>query len=759
MKHTSSRGALPSLHKTKPMVLLTVGLVAVSVLLQAQVLTLPFPWLQVISCALALFLLPGYLFARVVLGAESSDPLELLGISFVLGLVLQILLATVLPLLRGTLDMLIAASIGMQLVLAALAVWRGSRGGQRASVFAESLRSLGRVNLLVLVLFVVVLVLVIRAQFPAIVHESGDSWVYLQVVRRYLDMPHLDPTDPLLGNEIHPRLLLTGWLALEALISRISSVDPLSLHSIYLPPILVLASFLSLYSLAKGLFGTSEGGMVACLVQAVYVFSGFLSEASEGVPGAMRGIGFSVLRRMAEDKTLCWQILLPILILWAVRFLSTGSRGHWVAWVLAAAAVTVVHPTGWVYLVLSVGSFLLVHMILGPGRRKWLRALAVVVPVVALSVVPVAQQIMAAAKLPMYFDFWYDVAADARYYVEIMRLLSHPLTLLALAMTPLLLPFLRGHRAARYAFSNMAVPLLAIANPLTKFLLTDVLDTAPLVLVMRSLRVLPVSLTISFFVCQLSVLIRERFGRRPARRWSRLAKDAVPVALLAVMAVSLTPSIRAGISYMPVLREERELHRDEKEVLEHLAGALQQESTVWLDDAQMGLRVYAYSIHAVVTDQTVYERLLRPIDPATRLKIEDEDGFFARNLVTESSLKAVVARDVAIIVVNNDNPLACQLARLPGMFSETLRNPTYSVFAVTPDQPMPEAVAGNTSLHLGDPERAVSIYSRALANDPEDILSLFGRGIAFWYLGDVVKADRDLSAATEIASDERCRAP
>ena len=211
---SSSRGVLPSLHKTKPMVLLTVGLVAVSVLLQAQVLTLPFPWLQVISCALALFLLPGYLFARVVLGAESSDPLELLGISFVLGLVLQILLATVLPLLRGTLDMLIAASIGMQLVLAALAVWRGSRGGQRASVFAESLRSLGRVNLLVLVLFVVVLVLVIRAQFPAIVHESGDSWVYLQVVRRYLDMPHLDPTDPLLGNEIHPRLLLTGWLAL-----------------------------------------------------------------------------------------------------------------------------------------------------------------------------------------------------------------------------------------------------------------------------------------------------------------------------------------------------------------------------------------------------------------------------------------------------------------------------------------------------------------------------------------------------------------
>ena len=78
MRHTNSGGILQALQKLRPMVLLTLGLVAVSALLQAQVITLPSPWLQVISCALALFLLPGYLLARVVIGAESSDLLELL---------------------------------------------------------------------------------------------------------------------------------------------------------------------------------------------------------------------------------------------------------------------------------------------------------------------------------------------------------------------------------------------------------------------------------------------------------------------------------------------------------------------------------------------------------------------------------------------------------------------------------------------------------------------------------------------------------
>src|SRR5262245_44969754 len=105
----------------KAMILLPV--LALSVLVNMKLISLPNPWLATLVSFVTVFVLPGYLLSMLIFNQDELSELELIPVAFVLGLGLLNLIAVLLLVIQSDLRVFSWISIALNLILGGLYFW------------------------------------------------------------------------------------------------------------------------------------------------------------------------------------------------------------------------------------------------------------------------------------------------------------------------------------------------------------------------------------------------------------------------------------------------------------------------------------------------------------------------------------------------------------------------------------------------------------------------------------------------------------
>jgi tetratricopeptide (TPR) repeat protein len=730
--------AYPSAVQLRPPVRKTILLLlslVFAALVNTGALTLSNPWLATAIAFVTALILPGFLLSGLVFGHKDLSWPERLPLAFALSLGLLSPPAVMLLAFQASLAGLGWISVAINLVLGGLYVLRW-RNGARDLSSAQAVWY-GPINpfLLAAALLAAIGALGVFL-LTASTWSFGDNWSYLLYIRRYLDLP-LNAVSAIPGTEgVSARGAFNAWWILQAFVDRAAGVEPVDVYSFYLPPMLLVVSLLALYSLAQGLFRSRNAALLAVLLQVLYCFSSI---------GVHDWIGRGFFDRIIEDKFLIWFILLPATLLLMLKYLSTGERKHLLPLVLSTAALALTHPIGMVQAGISFASFACIYLLFNLKRDKIVRLVAIFIPLLFFLLVPLAQRNLMAAQVTSGAAFDYAGGVETQFilsqtrlwifstlknqYMAHPHLLAHPLTLLAILLTPLLIPYLRRSLAAQFLFSNMAATLLLLYNPITAPLLGRLITPWML---WRVSWLLPISLTLGFFLDKIT-----QWMQRPLAELSACARrpyilQLLPILAIVLMAVPLQGYITDGMRSLGE-RKERTMSQDERDLLLHLREQVVPGSSVIAEPALNDM------ITAFVADVSVLT--FRSNAPASAL--EDVDRFYGTKLVDDSIFGILRRWNARYIIIEQGHPLALQLELLTPLFTRLYQNAGYALFEASPDPGTQPVVAGNTYLMQGEWDEAVAHYERALVLNPGDSL-------AYWGLGQVYESqsnDQEAQAA------------
>ncbi|MFC1800193.1 DUF6077 domain-containing protein [Candidatus Eisenbacteria bacterium] len=193
-----------------------------------------------------------------------------------------------------------------------------------------------------------------------------DDWYYLAYIRDYVVNKPLGLENGIFGpaEPLAPRFWFGGgWWALEALLSRVSGVDPITCHQVYLPLMLVAFAVLACFMLSRQIFRSQGAALAACSLQ-------FLFYVSSAFP--FKGAGWSVICRIAQDKMVSCFVIVPVAVALAVKLINrlTEDRGeyrrtYYLLFCGAVATSLLVHGLGPVWCGVLIVPFAVI---------EWLRA-------------------------------------------------------------------------------------------------------------------------------------------------------------------------------------------------------------------------------------------------------------------------------------------------------------------------------------------------------------------------------------------------
>lgn len=191
----------------------------------------------------------------------------------------------------------------------------------------------------------------------------ADIWTYLAHVREFLNTDNLALHEPYFGNVTGTsRLQINGWLLEQAAFSRVSGIDPIELVPRYLAPTLVLMSVLAFYALARILFKSEVGSLLAASLYAL----GFLIQ-----------LGGLWNDRIAEDKFVAWFLFFPIALVFAFLFLQSRKWRYLMVFAFLCWAVVAIHPVGLAIIGLCTAGFGLFHLAVNlRDKGAWIRTLS-----------------------------------------------------------------------------------------------------------------------------------------------------------------------------------------------------------------------------------------------------------------------------------------------------------------------------------------------------------------------------------------------
>jgi tetratricopeptide (TPR) repeat protein len=684
-------------------------------LVNAGLIVISYPWLATAVSFVSIFVLPGFLLSDLVFGRREMSWLERLPVSFVLGMGTLSLPGLLLLILHSNLDVLSWISVAINVILGGLGILHWKKNARDINAAQDTLDD--HLNFSLLSAFLLSIAVVIYLFFSTVsTWTSGDTW-YLWYIRQYLDTPRFADVD-----------LRASWWVLQAFMDKVAGVEPIDMFSFYLPPLLLLVSLLAFYSLAKELFKNRNAALLATLLQMLYYVSSI---------GSHDWIGRGFFDRIVEDKFLIWLILLPVVVLFMLKYLSIGKRKHLVPLGLSAAALSLTHPMGLVQGGISFASFALVHLLFNLKRDKIIRFVIIFILLLLFLPVPLMQRQMAVTN--EYRDATFDYATgivdvEGRFYLSRTRLLmfsavenkymahphliEHPLTVLAILLTPLLIRYIRKSVAAQFLFSNMAIPLLVLYNPVTAPLLGRLITPWMLYRISWSF---PVSLTVSFFLykvmrwTQRSLLKFSSFTLR-----SRLLQ-VIPVLIIVLVAIPLHGHIADGLGFLRE-RKERAVSQSERDLLVHLRERVAPDSVIM---AEPDITPF---IPAFVSARVLTANAGPPLP-----SVEDVGRFYRARLVNDSVLDILKRWAARYVIVERNHELAFQLSLLPSLFTRRYQNAEYELYEVLPDSGPNHVVVGNTYLIQGEWDKAIAEYEKALALYPENTL-------AYWGLGQVYQA-------------------
>jgi tetratricopeptide (TPR) repeat protein len=734
MRLTGLRQLVPKLEEMqqfwtpKAAVLLTVSVA--SIIVNTGAIVIPIDWLAIVISFVSVFVVPGYLLLRLFLGEEwTISWLEWVPVSFVLGVGLLSPIGLLALLLHLNLEVLGWLTSIVNTILIGLCILRWKKVIRSVHASSEQQPNfflLGVFSLLGMVILYLFL-------STASTWTAGDLW-YLSYIRRYLNTTSFTEFD-----------LRASWWILQALIDHLAKVEPLDAFRFYLPSLLLVVSLTAFSRLAYQLFDNWNAAMLAMAIQILYYVSSI---------GSHHWIGRGFFDRIVEDKFLIWLIILFVVILLMLRYLAEGKTRYLVLFSLSVSALTFSHPLGLVQGGISIASFASVSLLSNRTRKQLLRLMFIFIILFVFLVVPLAQRQLIITSDHSDTAFSYAsgmVDIPARFYLAQVRLwmfsavenlymahphlIGHPLTLAAILLTPLLLRYLHKDIAAQYLFSNMALPLGVLYNPLTAPLLGRLITPWMLY---RLTWAFPVSLTITFFLIRIG-----HWSKRSLLKHSFFASKArlmalMPVLAIVVVTISLQAYIGDGLNFLQE-RKVRGLSTSQRELLNHLSECVVPDSGI-MAEPNMNPYIPAFVPADVLTAN------LGPVSPAT----EDVARFYQTDLVNSSLLDTLDRWRVRYVVIERRHDLAFQFDALPQLFDRCYANAGYALYEVLHPTGAHPVVTGNTYLMRGDLEAAIAEYEAALALDPQDRLAYLGLGRAYRAMGQEEAARRSYHQAVEL---------
>lgn len=544
------------------------------------------------------------------------------------------------------------------------------------------------------------------------------------------------------------RVEIQSWIILQALLVRLSQANLLDVYVHLLPSVLIVLAFVSFFVFAEELFDDQIMGMLAVIVQSLYIFSD-INGPSEYASG--------FFRRLIEDKYLVVFILLPLAGWLTLRYLKSVDKPSLVGLLITLVGMTFVHPLGLVFYGVSLVPFMLLNTLVCPPR-KYVRLVPIFVTLAFLTLIMmlmwrtqmsiVSNANVAAFSLrqalanPWIASITLVLDEGSELYVLSPRLVLRPLIVVAMALFPILVINLRRSNAARFLFvTTMSVFLLGW-TPLGTSLLAKLIS---IFVLYRVVWLLPISLIVAFFLgstAKYGPYFLETAQKLLGRFFSRSSRGVLsgdclkcassrwawwwPLLIIVIGAFMLRAEIAYGLGKLGQDKE-HSVAAEEMEVFAYLRESASPGSTILTSSTLLDDELPAFVGHS----QGV---TLRDWDPACSDWVGRQKptrDFYTTGFVTSKHTETLRDCHIQYIVIENGTELATQLDSLNGMFGRRFSNREYSVYYWHPDKSTEvdlRVIQGNTYLLQNRLEEAEELYLQAAGTDPNSPLVALGRG-------------------------------
>ena len=603
---------------------------------------------------------------------------------------------------------------------------------------------------------------------------SQDLWLYLAYVRDFVDRgDNLGVYVPYSGGEYatFSRLVLNGWLLIQAGLSAVSGVDPVVVVQRYLAPALVIISLLAFYFLARVLFKSRGAALLSGCFYALFLLV--------YLDSSLQSPGTEFVGRIAEDKFVARFVFLPVALSVAVLFLRRREPRYLLAFGFLCWGVATVHPMGLVFIGISLAGLGLLHVAVDwRDRRAWFGTAALTVALLSIVLPPEAYLLLktgsplpSALKTaePTRAAFQTQGAENAGRllslgpdsYIMHPSLLLEPVILGAYLLgVPFLILRLKASVAARLLLGVLLIePVLLFIPPIATLLGGF---TGPVHL-WRLAWPLPLAAVLTLGWVAWTVV---DYGRRhldaPGRARS-LAANALPLALLLILVAAAAPRAVQGVETADGLAE---VAQDRTDCLDPAFARLREvateKSVVLAPDIENSC-IPAHAAYAGVVSlrsTSLFKDQNTPGGEQAKLpqNVTDAKAFFSGSTLDWQMAAIVHRQKVDYVLLDANDPVNAQLRHLSGFSQIDTTSQRYRLYGVDlAELRGTETMKSNFLLNTRNLEDAIASYNVLLAQETDEderFLALLGLGQAYIKKARFEEAAGSLEAAIELAPED-----
>lgn len=709
--------------------------------------------------AFTLFMIPGFLLARLVLG-ETLPGAARLPVALALSTGIFGLPGVAMLVLHRSFELYLWICAGILATALGLALYRVFQRETRREREAATDEPHSRW------LWVPFSGLAAALAYSSVVNvegPNGDRWIYLAYVRDYIDSGSLALNNPFLGSEVESpflalRTTINGWLLEQSALSKVTGIEPVDLVPHYLSPTLVVLSLLSVYTLGRTLFGR-EAALLAATFAALF----FMIDLHSTITSAFMSPGHDLMARATEDKFLTRFVFLPVALSLAALYLRERRLRYLAVFTFICWSVAAVHLIGLMLIGICTAGLGFFHLAtrLREGA-EWKSVLGLGTAISSVAAPPLVYLIATGSPLLSRLSFANPETVDSLVadWAASQRLLvlgegsyiMHPALLLnpAILMAYVLgLPFLAFHvkdsLPARLLLGVMVFTPAVIYFPPLATLLAQIIG--PWALVRLSWPIsLAAPLVLGWIAWETLAYVRVRLGQiglRPVR----LAGTFLPLLLVIGLMAAAAPVAVAGLRSAD---ERGETPQDESSCMDPTFRWMQGTVT------ETGKVLAPYKENSCIPAYSKEANVVGFRENVSSRAGSDLKDFFDSDAIGKKNIETLLRQEVDYVLLPADSTLNIQLAHLPGF--SPLQNPggRYRMYEVDRKE-LDETgiVAANSLLQDGELDAAIDSYLEALGgSEDEQLLAYVGLGLASQEREEFSDAAFDYEQAISLDPDE-----
>ncbi len=737
-QHQAVKSALKGRLFTPEALTLLLSLVSLALILPLRATPIAVPPLLFLA-TMVLFAVPGLLLTRLALG-ESLRGVARLPVAFVLSAGLFSLVAVLALVLRWNLTAYLWVCGSMLALSLCLIAYEAVRGPPERSTPGPVVGHIDWLWIPFSGLAVVLAYLTLVKVQPPL----SDSWIYLAHVQEYSVTEELGRYSPFSGGEIQyfSRMTIVGWVLVQAALSQVSDIEPVTLVLKFLAPTLAVMALLAFYALAKVLFRNETAALLSGSLAALLLL------VDPGFPLLSPTADF--VGRITEDKFAVRFVFLPVILIAAVLYLRERRLRFLGLFAFLCLSVAAVHPIGLILAAISVGSFGIVHLAVNLKEVSAWKGVGGLAAVLFGIVAPPTIYLLATGN-PLLSRLESTSSEEStalltswQYEQRLLELgegsyIAHPSLLLNpivvaiyLVGVPFLIWNLKKSLAARLLLGIMVLAPIPIYLPFAATLLGRIIG--PWVLARFSWPLtLAVTLTLGW-VCYQALAF---FASRLERSGSAIPRRIAPLLPLVLVCVLVVAGAAPAAAVLRSTDRAEKIPQEETScqdpVFHWMDGEITTPSKVLAPQEESSC-IPAYAASANIVG-------FREILSHSR---EDVQYFYEASVLDPEMVQILLRQQVDYVLLRAGSPLNEQLEHLP--FFTTMDNPgeRYRLYAVdryrlrAMDQErsgVAAALAGNSRLNQNDPDQAIEIYTGILENpqstEDDRFLAHLGLGQAY----------------------------